>query len=271
VALRRTLQFFRVVRPVPRLNRLVFAGITLASGGVLLASHDSEMRALLPVLVLQMFTVSTGFIRDARRGHFDVLLTSGVARWEAATVYWGLAALPGISSWWALALIDLAVHGHTGLLRPGSVAAVASVSTIPWATTVPLGRFTGSSGWLLALAIVAGLCAPDVEPSSRTEAGQIVEQVIRRPGFAEPFDIAQGKQARLQDRQFPAEQVWIRRTGESQDFGVLAFLLFPARLVGEPLRGNTVPILTVVALAVFGMGSATAWIATTDVALETGQ
>jgi hypothetical protein len=230
-AARRTLHFFGIVRPVPRLIRVAFAGITLASAIALVAPHGSETRALLPVLALQLFTVSTGFIRDARRGHFDVLLTGGIARAEAAIVYWALAALPGITSWVALAVIDLAAHGHAGLLRAGSVAAMVSVSTIPWATTVPLSRFTGSIGWLLALVIVTGL-----PPVSQT-----------------------------------AEQVWTRSAGESREFGLLAFLLFPARLIGEPLDDNAWAIIGVVTLALFGMGCAAAWISSTDVALETGQ
>src|SRR4051812_41550354 len=100
---RQTMRFFRVIRPVPRLIRFAFAGVTLLSGIALLPSHTSETRALLPVLLLQMFTVSTGFIRDARRGHFDVLLTSGITRGEAAIVYWALAALPGAICWLLLA------------------------------------------------------------------------------------------------------------------------------------------------------------------------
>jgi hypothetical protein len=228
---RRAVRFFRILRPVPRLIRVAFTGITVASAIAVLAPHERETRLLLPLLALQMFTVSTGFIRDARRGHFDVLLTSGVPRGEAAMVYWALAALPGVTCCMMLALVDLSAHGHTGLLRPGSLAAIVSVSTIPWAATVPLSRFTGSIGWLLALVILTGL----------PPLGQAMERL------------------------------WVRSAGESREFGALAFLLFPARLVGEPFHDNASAILCVLTLALLGMCSATAWISWTDVALETGQ
>jgi hypothetical protein len=227
----RTVQFFRIVRPVPRLIRLAFAGITLTSAAALLASHESETRVLLPVLALQMFTVSTGFIRDARRGHFDVLLTGGIGRSQAAIVYWALAALPGVMCWMTLAAIDVAANGHTGLLHAGSLTALVSVSTIPWATTVPLSRFTGAIGWLLALVIVTGLA-----PVSQAAA-----------------------------------PIWIRSASESREVAVLACLLFPPRLVGEPFDDNGWAIVGVLTLALLAMCSATAWISSTDVALETGQ
>ena len=65
------------VRPVPRLTRVSFFVITASCAVVLWFSDVTRPQVLWPVLLLQTFTVSTGFINDARRGHFDVLFTGG--------------------------------------------------------------------------------------------------------------------------------------------------------------------------------------------------
>jgi len=230
-ALRETVRFFGVVRPVPRLTRIAFGGITLASSLALALSDASGPRLLLPVLVLQTFAVSTGFVTYARRGHFDVLLTGGVSREQVAIVYWLLVALPGISCWGALAFLEMAVRGHTSLLTAGTLTAMAGVSTIPWATTVPLTRFAGAIGWLLLLVMVAGLAPVDTVTT----------------------------------------HLWRRTAGEPSWFTVVAFLLFPTRLVGEPATGNWPAIITVLTVVLTGMGSSVWWISRTSLALETGQ
>ena len=79
-ALTPALQFFRVVRPVPRLMRVTFAVVTTASAARLLLGSDTVAPVLLPILLLQTFAVSTGFMGYARRGHFDLLLTRGAGR-----------------------------------------------------------------------------------------------------------------------------------------------------------------------------------------------
>jgi hypothetical protein len=152
-----TLRFFTVVRPVPRLTRFAFLVITVTAAMALLMSGARDARVLLPILVLQTFTTSTGFIAYARRGHFDVLLTGGASRLIVAATYWALAAAPGAACWATLALVDLLAHDRASLLSAGSIAAVIGVSTIPWATTVPMTRFAGAIGWLLILVLVAGL------------------------------------------------------------------------------------------------------------------
>jgi hypothetical protein len=228
---RRSVRFFRVVRPVPRLTRLAFGGITLLSAIALSVSATTATRALLPVLVLQAFTVSTGFMGDARRGHFDVLFTGGVARAEVAIVYWLFAMLPGALCWIALGLIDICVSGRTDLFSAGSCAAMGCVSTLPWAATVGLSRFTGAIGWLLTLIVVSGFI--------RVDGG------------------------------WP--HLWVHASGEPAWFTVAAFLVFPPRLLGERLGSNAWTMLTACALATLAMCMAVLWIARTDIALETGQ
>jgi hypothetical protein len=228
---RLTLRFFRVVRPVPRLTRLAFAGITTVSAVVIVTSATTRPRVLLPVLVLQAFTVSTGFVSYARRGHFDVLFTAGVDRVQAAVMYWALAALPGACCWITLALVELAVHRQTALFTAGSCAAIVMLSTIPWATSAPLGRFSGTIGWLLLLVLATAL----------TPAG------------------------------LQAGQLWMRGPDDTWWFGIVAFLLYPARLIGAGVNDNIPALLAGLLLASASMVTAVICIARSDVALETGQ
>jgi hypothetical protein len=71
-----------------------------------------------------------------------------------AVAHWATSIAPGIVVWLALAAAEAAVSaGHARLLTTGTLTAVALVSTLPWAITVRLPRFSGGIGWLLALAI----------------------------------------------------------------------------------------------------------------------
>ena len=53
------------------------------------------------------------------------------------------------------------------LLASGTLAALGLVSTLPWAITMRLPRFSGGIGWLLALAI-----STSVWPSASVSIGQ---------------------------------------------------------------------------------------------------
>jgi hypothetical protein len=72
--------------------------------------------------------------------------------------------------WLALAATCRVAVGRDagGVFTTGSMAAVCLVSTIPWAVTLRLPRFSGAIGWLLIVAVVS-LVAPEAlsaEPSS---------------------------------------------------------------------------------------------------------
>jgi hypothetical protein len=112
-----------------------------------------------PLLLLQAFAASTGFVAHARRGYYDHLLTSGVPRLTAAAAHWALSAGPGISWWAVMAATEVAVAGSSTLVTPGGVAALCLVSTLPWAGTLALPRFTAALTWLV-LAVMALTIGP---------------------------------------------------------------------------------------------------------------
>lgn len=226
-----TLQFFRVVRPVPRLMRVTFAIVTAASAARMLLGPDTVAPALLPILLLQTFAVSTGFMAYARRGHFDLLFTRGAGRVQVAAIYWLLSATPGILCWLALAAIEVVWEQTAVLLSGGTVAAVLCVSMLPWAISVPLTRFSGATGWLLALVMTVTLTPAGVGPYG----------------------------------------LWQVQRGEPWWWSALAFLLFPGRLVGQPLNADGLAVVAPLGLVMATMVSAFAWVWYADLPLETGQ
>lgn len=153
----RAVRFMHVVPPVPGLMRTTWVVVTVVCGGALAAGHVRPRDALTPVLVLQVFSVSTGFAAYARRGHYDVLLTSGVGRARAALAQWLVAAAPGVASWMLLAATAAAARQPADLLSGPAAAGMCLVSTLPWAATVGLPRFSAAIGWVLLGAVTLSL------------------------------------------------------------------------------------------------------------------
>ena len=158
------LRFFRIVTPLPPLMLPAFAGVGTAAAGLVLLDADRATLAVVPLLLLQLFASSSGFMVPARRGHYDLLLTSGSRRVLIAAVHWAMSTLPGVATWLAVAIVEIIVTGgsRSMLLASGTVVALFLVSTVPWSATVPLPRFTAAIGWLIALALAAVAVAPDV-------------------------------------------------------------------------------------------------------------
>ena len=155
-------RFFIVVPPVPLLMLGALAVATLVSGLVIVVDPSRAPGALTPILLLQLFACSSGFDVPARRGHFDLLLTHGESRRRVIVVHWAASVLPGVICWLTLAVLCVFITGgdrRTVLLNAGTVTAVCLVSTIGWATTVRLPRFSGAIGWLLIVS-TASLAAP---------------------------------------------------------------------------------------------------------------
>ena len=166
------LRFFRVVAPVPPLVGWTFLLVTIIGAVVIVHDPTRASRAMVPVLLLQLFGAASGFEVPARRGHYDLLFTSGYGRISMALVHWGTSIAPGILSWLALVVIERVVSGSAAprLLASGTLAALGLVSTLPWAITVRLPRFSGGIGWLLVLAI-----STSVWPTTGIAIGRIID------------------------------------------------------------------------------------------------
>jgi hypothetical protein len=170
------IRFFRVVSPVSSMMTGTFAVLTLASASAIAADPTRSSSALAPVLLLQLFAASSGFVLAARRGHYDLLLTRGSSRALIALAHWLTSIVPGLASWVTLAAIErgMSAGASDSLWASGTCAAVFLVSTLPWATTVALPRFSGGIGWLLILVTSATVLSGEVfarwtVPSTRIE------------------------------------------------------------------------------------------------------
>ena len=154
-----TIRFFWMVAPVPRLMVQAMVGVGALTAILLVVDRERSARALVPLLLLQVFAASSGFMVPARRGHYDLLLTSGYSRRHVAAVHWGVSILPGVAVWLAVAALEIVMARRTGHPSHGSgtIVAMTLVSTVPWAATVALPRFTAAIGWLLLAAVVAAI------------------------------------------------------------------------------------------------------------------
>jgi hypothetical protein len=154
----RALRFFSVVRLH---STYMLAGLLAlgASGAVQLWIDPlSGTEVTIPLMLLHMFAVSSGYSVPARRGHFDYLLTDGHRRILVALVHWLVSAGPGVTVWLLLAAWEHAVRGDgTAVLASGSVAAVVLISSLGWAVTVPLPRLSGGVLWTVALFVALSL------------------------------------------------------------------------------------------------------------------
>jgi hypothetical protein len=147
-------RFFQVVAPVSRLLRGTIAGVAMVAALLIALDRSRAAQALTPLLVLQLFAASSGFLVPARRGYYDLVLTAGERRVVVAAIHWAAAALPGVMAFGALVAAEAigAGGGRRALLTSGTLTAMIVVSTVPWAAGVALPRFAIGVGWLVALA-----------------------------------------------------------------------------------------------------------------------
>lgn len=228
------LRFFHVVPPVPPLIVATFVAVTGVASLAVATDPERARGALAPVLLLQLFTASSGFAVPARRGHYDLLLTRGTSRLRVALAHWTTTIAPGILSWLVLAFVErLAARGVDGaLLASGTWAAMFMVSTLPWAFTIALPRFSAGIGWLLLL-VTMGTTFSEGVFAQWTVSSTRVEALV-----------------------WPA---WV-------------FLIYPLVAVGQPLGSpQALAAAPGIVLAACAMVIACHWAAYSDVPLEAAQ
>lgn len=150
------LRFFVVAPPMPPMMVSTFVVVVAMATVVLVVDSTRGEAAVTPVLVLQVFAAATGFSTPARRGHYDLLLTSGAPRLGVVLAHWYFSVAPGLAAWVAVGLVEVAASGgqRFDVFSSGTCAALVIVSTLPWALSVPLPRFASSIGWLLVLVTI---------------------------------------------------------------------------------------------------------------------
>ena len=155
-------RFFRVVTPLPGLVLWTFGVLVAGASALIVVDPARTSGALAPLLLMQMFAASSGFAVPARRGHYDLLLTRAGNRMSIAVAHWLTSVAPGLLSWVIVAGVEALTTGQASVaLASGTGVAFALVSTIPWAVTVTLPRFSGGIGWLLVLTTAGISFSPD--------------------------------------------------------------------------------------------------------------
>ena len=152
-------RFFLIVSPLPPLMVRTFVVIGAAATVVVLMDVERTADVLVPLFALQAFASSSGFVGPARRGYYDMLLTSGERRLTIALVHWLMSIGPGLLTWLWIAVVEAAARQSRPslALAGGSAAAIGVVSMLGWAFTVTLPRFSGAIGWLVVVVSAGSL------------------------------------------------------------------------------------------------------------------
>jgi len=142
---------------VPPLFKIAFAVAVAAAAMRLMNDASAGIDALAPVLLLQLFVASSGFRFAARRGYYDLLLTSSTPRWQIALAHCLVSILPGVISWWCIGAFEAAASRGMGRvwLAPGTCAAFVGASLLAWSVAAFSSRTATTVVWLLVLTIPA--------------------------------------------------------------------------------------------------------------------
>ena len=158
------LRYFQIVPVVPPLFNVAFAIAVAAAALRLMSDRSAAIDALTPVLLLQLFVASSGFRFAARRGYYDLVLTSATPRWQIAIAHCLVSVLPGIVSWMCVSALEVAASrgGWWLSIAPGTCAAFICASVIAWSVAVFSSRTATTVMWLLVLTIpaIARLVSP---------------------------------------------------------------------------------------------------------------
>jgi hypothetical protein len=228
------LRFFWLVSVLPTLmigGFIVTAAVACVAVGI---DPSLTANALVPVLMLHMFASSSGFAGGARRGYYDLVLTSGDTRLRIALAHWALSVAPGLMGWGAVAMVEVLVSRgmNATSMASGTIVAFGIVSMLAWAVNVALPRFTAGIAWL----VLCGLVVVCQNAAAR---------LVLFPPLPDPWEVTM-----------------------SPAFA----LLCPWTLVGRTLTLREM-VLTAPAIliAVGGIIAAGAWICTAEVPLEAAQ
>lgn len=149
------LRYFRVVRVVPAIFTVGFAVAVILAGVQLTGDPSSAVFALNPVLKLHLFASSSGFQLPARRGYYDLLLTSSTARWQVVVAHWIASVMPGVVSWTCVAVLELGASrgAHATAVAAGTCMAFVAWSWIAWAVAAFSSRTIATIAWLVIMSI----------------------------------------------------------------------------------------------------------------------
>ena len=150
-----SLRFLLVVSP-PAVWMVIAFGASVVLAAVTLWLNPADVdSAFGSILLLQMFSASSGFAGPAGRGYFDPLLVGGRSRLRVGIGSLIASTLPGLAAWVVVVLIAVALgRGGTALAFHRQIAFIL-VSTIAWAGGLALPRMAAGGLWAFVLLTAA--------------------------------------------------------------------------------------------------------------------
>jgi hypothetical protein len=132
-----------------------FAAAVLIGGITLWLNPGDVDSAFGSILLLQMFSASSGYTASAARGCFDPLLVSGRSRSSIALGSLMAAALPGLVAWIAIVVFATALGRAETALALHRQTALLLVSAGAWAVGLALPRMAAGALWSFTLVTLA--------------------------------------------------------------------------------------------------------------------
>ena len=149
------LRFLYVISPPATWMYAAFAASVLMGSATLWLNPTDVDSAFGSILLLQMFSASSGFAGSAARGYFDPILAGGRSRSRIAMGSLVASTAPGGAAWLLIVLVA-AVMGRAGAaLTPHRFVALILVSTIAWAGGLALPRMAAGGLWAFVLLTAA--------------------------------------------------------------------------------------------------------------------
>lgn len=148
-------RFFLVVAPCPSWMRAAFGAAVLMGGATLWFNPSDVDSALGSILLLQMFSASSGYAASAARGHFDPILVSDRSRAGVAAGSLAAAALPGAIAWMLVVGWAAALGAGPAALAPQRLAAFVVVSCAAWSAGLAWPRMAAGAVWTTVLVTLA--------------------------------------------------------------------------------------------------------------------
>jgi hypothetical protein len=152
---RSSVRFFLVVSPLPIWMQIAFGAAVLVGGATLWLNPGDVDSAFGSILMLQMFSASSGYRFAAASGYYDPLLVSGRSRAGIALGSLIAAAIPGVMAWLGIAVIATALgRGHSAFALHRQTALIL-VSAGAWAAGLALPRMAAGALWSVVLITLA--------------------------------------------------------------------------------------------------------------------
>jgi hypothetical protein len=149
------LRFLFVVSPPATWMYAAFVASVLIGAATIWLNPVDVDSAFGSILLLQMFSASSGFAGSAARGYFDPILTGGRSRSRVALGSLVASTLPGLVAWLMIVLIAATLGRAGTALTLHRLVALILVSTIAWAGGLALPKLAAGGLWAFVLLTAA--------------------------------------------------------------------------------------------------------------------